>query len=327
MSRTGWAWARLLGGVAILAVLIERVGAAPFLRGIRRVDGWSLAAAGAIAVVTTLCCAWRWSLVARGLGIAVPLRTAIAACYRSQLVNLTVPGGIVGDVHRAVVHGRDVADVGRAVRAVGWERSAGQAVQAALTMTVLLAVPSPARSATPVVALVVAAIAALGTALLLLPRDGPSRRARALRAARADLAAGLLTRRAWPGVVSASAVAVAGHTATFLIAARAAGVTASTATLLPLALLVLLAMSVPLNILGWGPREGAAAWAFGAAGLGAAQGIATAVVYGVLTLVASLPGALVMVTAWRHRRKPAPSPPEVSPRPVAALCPEIAGRG
>jgi hypothetical protein len=39
------------------------------------------------------------------------------------------------------------------------------------------------------------------------------------------------------------------------------------------------------------------AWAFGAAGLSASLGIATAVVYGVMVLVASLPGAAVLVAA------------------------------
>jgi hypothetical protein len=92
-------------------------------------------------------------------------------------------------------------------------------------------------------------------------------------------------------------VVVAGHTATFLIAARATGVAAPSATLLPLALLILLAMAIPANIGGWGPREGVAAWTFAAAGLGAAQGVATAVAYGVLSLAANLPGALVLLAA------------------------------
>jgi hypothetical protein len=70
--------------------------------------------------------------------------------------------------------------------------------------------------------------------------------------------------------------------------------------MLPLALLAMLAMVLP-SVAGWGFREGAAAWVFGAAGLGAAQGVATAVVYGVLVLVASLPGALVLVSAWLPR--------------------------
>ena len=64
--------------------------------------------------------------------------------------------------------------------------------------------------------------------------------------------------------------------------------------MLPLALLVLLAGVLP-NVGGWGPREGVTAWAFAAAGLGASLGVATAVVYGVMVFVASLPGAVVLV--------------------------------
>jgi hypothetical protein len=63
----------------------------------------------------------------------------------------------------------------------------------------------------------------------------------------------------------------------------------------------LLATGVPTNIAGWGPREGVTARAFGAAGLGADRGLSTAVVYGVLVLVASLPGAAVLVVAWIRR--------------------------
>ena len=70
--------------------------------------------------------------------------------------------------------------------------------------------------------------------------------------------------------------------------------------MLPLALLVLLAMVLP-SVGGWGPREGVTAWVFGAAGLGAEQGVATAVVYGVMVLVASLPGAAFLVVAWFRR--------------------------
>ena len=53
---------------------------------------------------------------------------------------------------------------------------------------------------------------------------------------------------------------------------------------------VLVAMGLPLNVAGWGPREGAAGWAFGVAGLGTTGGVGTAVVYGVIALVASPAG-------------------------------------
>ena len=113
----------------------------------------ALAAAAGLAVLTTVCCAWRWKIVARGLGVGLSLPAAVAAYYRSLFLNVTLPGGIVGDVHRAVSHGREVSDVGRALRAVAWERFAGQVVQAVLTVAVLLALPSPVRSSMPFVAL------------------------------------------------------------------------------------------------------------------------------------------------------------------------------
>jgi glycosyltransferase 2 family protein len=302
MSGTWWRWARLLGGVAILAVLLRRLGTGPFLNALGLINGWSLAAAAGIALLTTVCCAWRWSLVADGLGAGVPLPVAIAAYYRSQFLNTTLPGGVLGDVHRGVRHGRDVGDVSRGLRAVVLERSAGQCVQAAVTVLVLLLLPSPVRSSMPVVAAAVL-VGALGAVYLIraLPRGGVSRWRRILRTVATDIRDGPMARRAWRRVVLASAVVVAGHTATFLIAARTAGSTASTVQLLPLALLVLLAMSVPTNIGGWGPREGVAAWSFSVAGLGAAQGVTTAVVYGVMALVASLPGAAVLIVAWLRR--------------------------
>jgi glycosyltransferase 2 family protein len=329
MSRTFWTWARLLGGAAILGVLIWRLGTGPFLAGVRATDGWSLAAAAGIAVVTTVCCAWRWSVVAGGLGVGVPLHTAVAAYYRSQFLNMTLPGGVLGDVHRAVRHGRDVGDVGRGLRAVGWERSAGQVVQIMLAMIVLLILPSPVRSSVPIITAAVVA-GAIGVVLLsrVLPHSGPSRWARTLRGAGDDIRHGLLARRAWPGIVLASTVVVAGHAATFLIAARTAGETASLTRMLPLAMLVLLAMTIPTNIGGWGPREGVAAWAFGTSGLGSDQGVATAVVYGVMVLVASLPGAAVLVVGWirRHSRRPAPTHPPRWRAPATASS-EGAARG
>jgi uncharacterized membrane protein YbhN (UPF0104 family) len=283
--RSAWAWARPLGGLAILAVVVWRLGTGPFLDGLRAVSGWTLLAALGITAVTTVCSAWRWQVVARGLGIRLYLPEAVAAYYRSQFLNSALPGGVLGDVHRGVRTGADTGHVGRGLRAVAWERIAGQVVQGALILLVLLVLDSPVGAAVW--------WAAAGTGVILL---GIALTARTVRS---DVRSGLLARRSWPVVVVTSTIATAGHTATFLIAARTAGVTASPATLLPLAMLVLLAMVVPFTVGGWGPREGAAAWAFGAAGLGAAHGVAAATAYGVMGLVATLPGLVVLAVDRR----------------------------
>ena len=281
--------ARIGIAAAVLAVLTWRVGTGPFLDGLRTVDGGALAAAAGLAVLTTVCCVWRWTIVARGLGIELTLGTAVAAYYRSLFLNVTLPGGVVGDVHRGVRHG---------LRAVIWERTAGQVVQIVLTVAVLLVLPSPVQATMPLVALaLVAAAAGVALAARVRPAGARSLLARLRSAAARDLRNGLLARRAWPAIALASALVVAGHAITFLVAAQAAGVTAPASQMLPLALLVLLGAALP-NVGGWGPREGVTAWAFAAAGLGASRGVATAVVYGVMVFVASLPGAAVLVASW-----------------------------
>jgi len=292
-----WRWVNLTAAAATLAVLVWRLGAGPFLDGLRAVDGWALAAASGLAGLTTVCCAWRWRIVARGLGVDLPFGTAVTSCYRSLFLNVTLPGGVVGDVHRGISHGRDTSDVGRGLRAVAWERSAGQVVQVVLTVAVLLVLPSPVHAVMPLVAPALVAVAAgLALTVRVRPATGRSRWARLRTAAARDLRDALLARRAWPAIALASALVVAGHTATFLIAARSAGATAPLSQMLPLALLVMLAAALP-NVGGWGPREGVTAWAFAAAGLGASLGIATAVVYGVMVFVATLPGAAVLAAA------------------------------
>src|SRR4051795_8629061 len=144
---------RLAASAAIFAVLVWRLGTGPFVDGVRAVDGRALAAAAAIGLLTTVCCAWRWTIVARAFGVRLSLPAAVAAYYRSLFLNLTLPGGVAGDVHRGVSHGRATDDVGRGLRGVGWEPSAGQVVQVVLSVAVLPVAPPPLRGAMPVIAL------------------------------------------------------------------------------------------------------------------------------------------------------------------------------
>jgi uncharacterized membrane protein YbhN (UPF0104 family) len=303
------AWGRVIGPAVVLAVLLPvlawRLGTAPFADGVRSVNGQALAAAAVIGALTTVCCAWRWRTVAWALDVELSLAAAVAAYYRSLFLNVTLPGGIFGDVHRGLSHGHDTQKVGRALRAVAWERFAGQVVQILLTVVVLLALPSPVHAEMPLVALVLVVAV---VAVLLVARVRPVRSsawARARNTVVADIRGALAARGARFGVALASALIVAGHALTFVIAARTAGTTAPLSQMLPIALLAMMAMTLP-NVAGWGPREGVTAWAFAAAGLGAAQGVTTSVVYGVMAIVASLPGAAVLLIVWfRSTRLPA----------------------
>ena len=294
-----------VGGVVLLGVVVWRLGVDQSLRAVGAIDARALVTALVLTALTTVCCAWRWSLVARGVGAEVPVRAAVAACYRSQFLNTATPGGVLGDVHRGVQHGRRTGDAGRGLRSVVWERTAGQVVQAALALVVLSVLPSPVRATLPWVwaGAFIGLVGLAGLGLARHPSRPTDRRAGLRRAWLVEVRRGVLAARTWPLIALASALAVAGHVLTFLVAARTAGATASASRLVPLAFVVLLAMAVPANLAGWGPREGVAAWVFGAAGLGAGTGLSTAVVYGVLVLVASLPGAAVLVVAQVRVRR------------------------
>jgi uncharacterized membrane protein YbhN (UPF0104 family) len=322
VHRFGPSLLRLTAGVIVLWFLWRQVGAAPFEDGLRAVTWQAVLAAVTLTVLTTVCSAWRWRVVARALGVDIGLPDAVCAYYRSLFLNSVLPGGVLGDVHRAVMHGRRAGDVARGLRAVAWERLWGQAIQAVVTVVVLLTLPSPVRPALPYVLAGAAGLA--GCAALIVrraARRGRPRLARAAQAVSADLRCGLLAPDVWPQLTLASVLVVAGHTVTFVIAARVAGCTAPLGELVALLMVVQVAVVIPLSIGGWGLREGAAAWAFAAAGLGAAAGVTVATLYALLMLAAVAPGAGLLVgDAVRRRRdqghpgesrRPDPAPREL----------------
>ncbi len=297
-----WPWLRLLMAVAILVAMGVRLGTGAFLDGLRAIDAFSVTAALAIGFVTTLLSAGRWVLVARRLGLSLSLRTAVSDYYRALLVNAVLPAGVLGDVHRAVNHGRESGDVGRGVRAVFFERFAGQMVLIGIGLAVLFLHPAPGLdlglNGTAVGFALAGLVALLAVGWYLKP---------VRKVLVNTLADGirLLSLKTLPAVLGLSAAIVAGYVAMFVVAARAAGSDATLAQLTPVVVLALLIMAIPVNIGGFGPREAFLAVAFGAAGLGAQHGFTTGIVYGVLALIAALPGAVVLVLSRRTRTEKA----------------------
>jgi uncharacterized membrane protein YbhN (UPF0104 family) len=325
IRRFGLSLLRLGAGVAVLWFLWRQVGTAPFEDGLRAVTWQPILAAATLTALTTVCSAWRWRVVARALGVDIGLPGAVGAYYRSLFLNSVLPGGVLGDVHRAVTHGRRAGDVVLGLRAVAWERLWGQVIQAVVTVVVLLTLPSPVRPALPYVLAAAAVLA--GCAALIVrraARRGRPRLARAAQAVSADLRCSLLAPDVWPQLTLASVLVVAGHTVTFVIAARAAGCTAPLGELVALLMVVQTAVVIPLSIGGWGLREGAAAWAFAAAGLGAAAGVTVATLYAVLMLAAVAPGAGLLVGDVVRRRRgqgrpDEPRQPDPAPRALEVV--------
>lgn len=330
-----WSALRVLLGVLILAALAWRLGSGAFSNGLwLTLNIRAVAAALGIGFLTTALSAARWCLVARRLGLPLSFGRALEDCYRATFLNAVLPAGVLGDVGRAVRHGRDVGQVGRGVRAVVLERTAGQVVVLLAGAAVLLANPSLSAAvahdvgAGPVGAIILTlgALAAAVAVLATVRGWGTATRWRqAVADTCNDVRNGLLACDVWPKLVLLSAAALAGHLALFVVAARVGGTSAPASELVPLLVLALVAMGLPINVAGWGPREGMAALAFAAAGLSAAQGLTIAVIYGLLAFVASLPGAAALLLFRGDRGRGQPLQIELEERVVAKV--DAAHRG
>ncbi|WP_217424024.1 lysylphosphatidylglycerol synthase transmembrane domain-containing protein [Agromyces sp. Marseille-P2726] len=303
-------WVRLIArsviGLGILVAVVAHVGSEPFLHGLFSIDLRVIAVGFALAFVATVAAAWRWSVIAKRLGVGLRFPEAVALYYRSQFVNSVLPGGVIGDLQRAVTQGRSVGNVARAARAVVIERSAGQVVQITLAVIVL------AWSGLELGGFLLPVLA-VSFAVLVLPALAivavSARARRAVRWELGELRVGIGSPGALVRVVVASTVVVGCHVAILGVAVVAVGASVPPLHLTALALVILIAGSIPLNIGGWGPREGVAGWIFAIAGLNASTGVAASALFGVLAMIAVAPGLLVAVMyALRRARTPAPAP-------------------
>lgn len=272
---------------------------------------WVVLALG-ISTLQIMLCAWRWQFTA-GL-IDVPLRFtyALREYYLALLVNQLLPGGVLGDAGRAHRHATQAQSRGRAWRAVIIERASGQVAVAVLTLTALLLSPlwHTALGGAVITAVGLSVMVGLALAIVsgLLLRQRFSHWLTRLpswcQALARDVRRGLLQRGVWPLQLLSSLAIVLSYGLVMVCAARAIGVELPALQVLALTPVLLLAMLIPFSVAGWGLREGAAAGVWALVGLPSAQGVAVSLAYGVLVLLASLPGIWV---ALSRREKAHPS--------------------
>jgi uncharacterized membrane protein YbhN (UPF0104 family) len=282
---------RVIVPVLVLIVVWHLAGGAEVFGRLRNLDWIWLALALFTLTLQTILSAIRWQLVARALGIALARERAIGEYFIAQLVNQTVPGGVVGDAARAV-RGRHAAGLSKSAQAVIIERLAGQiALFSVLVFGLMFSLlwgslgwPTSAEAS------FVMALLTAGLVVLLLAAAAVTithLRAFLQAAARALWAPESRVRQ----LVLSLAIVVCNLSA-FAFSARATGTILSLEAIAVLVPLVLAAMLIPVSVAGWGFREGAAAALFPIAGAKAAAGMSAGLAFGASMLVASLPGAI-----------------------------------
>lgn len=302
---------RLVISTALLGAVLLWVEPQAIVAEVQRLSAGWVALALAVSTLQIMLCAWRWQFTAGLIGVPLRFSYALHEYYLALLVNQLLPGGVLGDAGRAHRHASQAQSRGRAWRAVIIERASGQVAVAMLTLTALLLSPLW-HNALGVTALTAVGLSVVGLAMIaaigLLQRqrlsNGLSRMPHWSQALAGDIKRGLLRRSVWPRQLLSSLMIVLSYGLVMVCAARAIGVALPALEVLALAPVLLLAMLIPFSVAGWGLREGTAAGVWMLVGLSPAQGVAVSMAYGVLVLLASLPGIWV---ALNRRQKAQPS--------------------
>ncbi len=285
---------RWLISLAVLAGLMLWLNPARIAAEIGALEpGWLIFAL-LVSLAQTALSAWRWRFTADRLGLHLAPGRALADYYLAGFVNQVVPGGVAGDAWRAQRHARRSGRAGVAWRAVILERASGQLVVVALAALVVTLYPPWREGFAPALlaaGLGLGLVGLFGGLLAWRLRD----QAGWLAHIGPDVRQALLARRAWSVQLASSMVIVLSYLLVFAAGARGIGVELPLLSLMMMALPALLAMLIPVSVAGWGLREGAAGAVWLISGLPPEQGVAVSIAYGLLVLVASLPGALVLL--------------------------------
>jgi len=279
----------IIVSLGILALVIRWADTVAIMAHLRNASVfWLVSSIAALTSITVLM-AKRWQIVARSFSVDISLTRAIAEYYIAQLVNLVLPGGVVGDVTRAV-RARHAANLALAAQSVAAERIVGQGVMFLLLgVGLLMALIIPGGIAWPAVTWMVIA----GGVFVLLVTVLLSRRTDAT----AKFLRLTLNGFTQPGVASLSLIIAMLLIFSLYACARATGTVVPPAGWATLLTLVLSAMLIPVSVGGWGWREGAAAALFPLIGATPSAGIAAGIAYGAMMMIAAIPGLFFV---WRE---------------------------
>ncbi len=255
-----------------------------------------LALAFIVVQVQVLLSAIRWWITANRLGQSLGLQRAISEYYLATLANLSLPGGVGGDAAR-VYRNRVGGSWRSSMMSVTIERMSGQLVLFVVTLVGWLLWPLVFEQAVPkhlpqvlgiflLLCVMLAAIVALFGRLSLSVRRFILELSPALKRV-------WLVDSQWLLQSALSVAIVASYVGVFAICALSIAEPLPLAALFTVVPVVLLSMVIPLSVGGWGIRELAAASLWPVVGLTAEAGIASSIVYGLVSMVSVIPGALL----------------------------------
>ena len=277
------------------------------LRRVGQLSPWLAPAVLALLAAVSAIAAWRWCILMRLFGDALPFRTALRLVFEGQFFNQTLPSTIGGDGIRMYRAARLGLPTGAAINGVILDRVVG--LGSLLLMVAMVQPLLAERVQEPAMRLGFAAVlvaGALGFAALLgfswLPLA--IRRWR-LGAWAADLSAAARRMVAAPRMilpVVALSLTIHGLVVVIIwLLGRGLALPLGFVDCLVFVPIILLLSAVPISIAGWGVREGMMVTAFGMVGVSQSGSLTLSILFGFAMVAIGLPGgALWLASPDRH---------------------------
>lgn len=282
--------------ILLLCFIVWLVDLRAALDLFRRVQWYWVIIGLLIVQLQMLLSALRWQITAVRLGQRLSVPQAISEYYLATLANLSLPGGVSGDAAR-IYRSRHSAGTAAAASSVVIERLAGQLALLLVTLAgwalwpVLMQDAAPA-SGNHLIVMVLGVVVLLVVLWVLIRRFAHGRIVRLVDEAGAAVHRVWLADGQWRVQGGLSLAVVATYLAVFACSAMALHQPLPLAGVISIVPLVLLSMVIPLSIGGWGIREAVAVSLWPLMGLSVEAAISSSILYGLISTLGSIPGAL-----------------------------------
>ncbi len=291
--------------VGALVWLLHRIGTATLVESVRSVPGKAIAVVATLATLQALLSAIRWHLILRYLGIAVVLARSMQIYWIGMFATALLPGGVAGDGLRIWMLVRSGTELSPAVNSVLLDRLAALA---GLILLIAVGLPyvddriAPAHIRLAVSAVLLVGLAAAFAIGLWIRIPEYWLRFRVIRAAMAllvDFRTLCKSSLHAFDLICLSMLSFIMALLVIFVLFRSLGAPVGAIETMTLGSLVILAVTLPISLGGWGLREGTMVGLFGMIGIPPTTSLAVSVVVGLLSTAVSAPG-LIFWLRWRY---------------------------
>jgi glycosyltransferase 2 family protein len=295
----------------VLGWLLTKIEVSTVMTTLRRISPATLVTAAALVAFQPLVSAVRSKLVMNYLGAPINFIRTLQVYWIGLFAITLLPGGVAGDGVRMWLLARAGMRPSKSIDSVLLDRAIGLAGLLLFVGCSLLFVDdrvaaAPVRyGAATVIAAGIAAALAAGLCIRLPAQWHRFRVARAVANLTGDLRSLCRPLRRPASLIGLSALAVAGYALTAFVLLRGLGASVGLLDTMVLAPLVVIALTLPISLGGWGLREGSMVGLFGIVGVAPAVALSASILIGLLTAAVSVPGALVWLQWWNAADTPA----------------------